>query len=486
MTVPLPERPDLGQLRNRARELQRAVRRGIPEALALLARHPVAAAGEAFSLHAAQLLLARHHGFASWARLRRHVEVIREHTWSLPGPAPDEDPAARFVRLAVLNFNDDVPARRAQARALLAGHPQLPAGDLAAAAAAADPAAVEAFLADPGAAGRRCGPYGWSPLLYLAYSRLDPPPGRDAVLATARLLLAAGADPDDGRFFDGLPTPFTVLTGIFGGGERDQPPHPYAADLARLVLGAGADPNDGQALYNRMFSAADDHLELLFEFGLGTGPGGPWHRRLGDALADPATMLRQLLFWAVTHGQDDRIRLLGAHGVDLVSPLEPPPSWGAGGTPVQLATLTGHRDTVRLLVGLGAPEPAPDPLASFLDAALAGDAATVRATPEPVLAEVRRAHPGLVVWATALHRPVAVQLLVAAGFGVNARGRGDTLARSDWETALHIAAGNDDVELVRLLLSLGADPAIRDQRFDATPADWARHFGHQAVLEFLA
>ncbi|GAA1775037.1 hypothetical protein [Luedemannella helvata] len=38
---------------------------------------------------------------------------------------------------------------------------------------------------------------------------------------------------------------------------------------------------------------------------------------------------------------------------------------------------------------------------------------------------------------------------------------------------------------VRLLLSLGADPALRDARFDATPADWARHLGHEEVLDDL-
>src|SRR3954469_9489271 len=47
--------------------------------------------------------------------------------------------------------------------------------------------------------GRRGGgPYDWPPLLYLAYSRIDPTVTADAVLDTARALLDAGADPNAG------------------------------------------------------------------------------------------------------------------------------------------------------------------------------------------------------------------------------------------------------------------------------------------------
>ncbi len=76
-----------------------------------------------------------------------------------------------------------------------------------------------------------------------------------------------------------LPTPFTVLTRVLGEGELGparQPRHPHSLALGRMLLEAGADPNDGQALYNRMFEPGNDHLELVFEFGLGTGDGGPW------------------------------------------------------------------------------------------------------------------------------------------------------------------------------------------------------------------
>jgi hypothetical protein len=38
---------------------------------------------------------------------------------------------------------------------------------------------------------------------------------------------------------------------------------------------------------------------------------------------------------------------------------------------------------------------------------------------------------------------------------------------------------------LRSLLRLGADPAIRDQRFDSTPLGWARYFGHEQLVTLL-
>jgi hypothetical protein len=41
------------------------------------------------------------------------------------------------------------------------------------------------------------------------------------------------------------------------------------------------------------------------------------------------------------------------------------------------------------------------------------------------------------------------------------------------------------LELARTLLRLGADPDIRDNRFDSTPLGWARHFGQQPLIDLL-
>ena len=227
----------------------------------------------------------------------------------------------------------------------LAADPSISRANIFTAAAAADHRAVFEFLAgDRAAANRQGGPLGWEPLLYLSYARHDAGVAEADVLTTAGLLLQSGADPNAGFLWNGLPTPFTVLTGVFGSGEQGvskQPPHPHALRLARLLLEAGADPNDGQALYNRMFAADDSHLELLFDYGLGTGDGGPWHRRLPEITDSPTQLVRAQLGWAISHGMDERIRLLAGHGVNLTDPFDQGFLAAEGQTPVDLALLSG-------------------------------------------------------------------------------------------------------------------------------------------------
>lgn len=117
------------------------------------------------------------------------------------------------------------------------------------AAALGNAAALATVLRDePSIAVTEGGPWRLPPLLYLAYSRV---PQADPV-GSAELLLDAGADPDAGFLWQGLPTPFTVLTGCFGhgeGGPGRQPAHPHGERLGRLLLGRGAEPNDAQTLY---------------------------------------------------------------------------------------------------------------------------------------------------------------------------------------------------------------------------------------------
>ena len=483
----LPQDPDLSQLRNQARELQRAVRDGDEAARARVARwHPEPPAPDAFRLTAAQLVLAREHGFASWARLRRYVQIVTAGSWDPGRPAaPDEPAADRFLRLACLTYSHDESADRTAARELLAAHPGLPADSLLVAAACADVAAVRRHLAArPASATAAGGPHRWSPLLYQAYARHDPDVGRAATLETARLLLDAGADPNDGRFWHGLPTPFTVLTGVLGYGEQRQPWHPHAIDFARLLLDAGADPNDGQALYNRMFGTSDDHLVLLFEYCLGRDTNGPWYRLLGESLELPAVMLRSLLAWAVAHDQRARVALLADRGVDIVRPFTETRS-PQRYSPAEFALVNGHRELAAELRARGAEPPRLSAAGAFVAAVLAGDAGAAGRTPATVVAAVRQRRPGLVTWAAAQGAANAVELLVRAGFDVNARGRSDIPSNMPWHTALHVAAGNGDLALARTLLELGADPNIADQHYQGTPLGWARHFGQAALVDLL-
>ena len=68
----LPDRPDLAQLRRQARELQRAAADGDEDALRRLG-----AVATRPTLAAAQLVLAREHGYPSWARLKAEIERRR-------------------------------------------------------------------------------------------------------------------------------------------------------------------------------------------------------------------------------------------------------------------------------------------------------------------------------------------------------------------------------------------------------------------------
>jgi ankyrin repeat protein len=463
--VDLPDQPSLEHLRKQAKDLRRA---------------------EGIGLSAAQLAVARRYGFASWTRLKRQVETVTRYSRFPDRIAAGADPAEEFLRLGCLTYADDQPGRWAEARRLLDLDPGIVAGNVYVAAAAADAGELRRVLAaDPGAAGREGGPYRWEPLFYLAYARHDPGVSLDAVLGSARTLLDAGADPNAGYLWHGLPTPFTVLTGVFGEGELGpvrQPRHPHSIALARLLLEAGADPNDGQALYNRMFEPGNDHLELLLEFGLGTGDGGPWRRRLGDALAEPAEMVRGELAWAIAHGLADRVRLLVSHGVDLTAPFDD------GVTVTSAAATTGHPELIGYLVEHGAPAPELTPPEAFVAAALAADRARMGlllADHPALAAQLRAERPALITWAAACGSPAAVEFLAELGFDVNARGRTDVPSDQPWQTALHKAAEDGNLALARILLRLGADPDIRDHRFDSTPLGWARYFGRPALIELL-
>lgn len=492
-TLSLPEHPSLVQLRKQARELQQGWRSGDARALKLLADHYPGADMADAPLHLAQLVLARRYGFASWPRLVEQLAVIREFSRSPAADPADADPIDVFLRHAVLRYApDDGPGRWAVARGLIEADPSIGRANIHAASASGDHRAVADFLAaDPQSANRQGGPLGWEPLLYLTYARYSPDVALGDVLTTAGLLVQFGADPNAGFLWNGLPTPFTVLTGVFGSGEQGtskQPHHPHAMMLGRLLLEGGADANDGQALYNRMFEADDSHLELLFDYGLGSGDGGPWRRRLPEITDTPVQMVRAQLGWAVSHGMAARIGLLARHGVDLTAPFDQSYLAADGKTPTALALISGRPDIAALLADLGAAPDEVDPGTRLVDALLTGDQMRadelIRAVPT-LLADIRARHPSLILRAAVAGSTAGLELLLRNGFDVNALGRQDIPVEQEWETALHFAAGEGDLDLVERLLSAGADPNLRDRRFDATPLGWAEHLDRPEVAARL-
>ena len=385
-----------------------------------------------------------------------------------------------LLRLGCLLYGGDDTHRHAEARALLRSEPELAGVTIATAAAVGDVAAARRFLnEDPGCAALTGGPFDWEPLLYLTYSRINSDDPAHDPLAVARLLLDAGADPNAGYLWEGT-YPFTALTGAFGGGEdkTNQPPHRHALALARLLLEGGADPNDSQALYNRQFDPDPSHLELLIGFGLGTGPGGPWHARLNSAHGTPAQLLEDQLVAAAFENRPDWARLALAAGAD-------PDGLGTrhplryGLTPYEAAVRRGNREVAELLAAGGATVPALDPVEELLAACMAADRATVERmlADQPILkrdAITRR--PEAILHATELRRPEAIRLLAEVGFDVNVWAR---------ITPLHQAAYDGDVEVVRTLLDVGADPTLRDPGFNAIPLGWAEHARRDEVIALL-
>ena len=98
----LPDHPDLDQLELQAQELQRAHGAGQLPAAARIAGHHPALSGSAlpeilaapFSLADAQLVIAREHGFSSWAKLRLHVDAAARWSRLTPYPGFEEALAA--------------------------------------------------------------------------------------------------------------------------------------------------------------------------------------------------------------------------------------------------------------------------------------------------------------------------------------------------------------------------------------------------------
>ena len=83
-SFPLPDDASFEQLRKQAKDLRDLAGAGVPGALGLVAaNHPQGA--HAVTLTGAQLVVARHYGFSSWARLKRHLEMIERYR-----RAPDE------------------------------------------------------------------------------------------------------------------------------------------------------------------------------------------------------------------------------------------------------------------------------------------------------------------------------------------------------------------------------------------------------------
>ncbi len=411
----------------------------------------------------AQSCVAREYGFASWADLRSFVEA---RTLSV------QDRKAALLGWLRRVYAGDISggnnrARPAVAMLLLDENPGLLGDDPYLACAIGDEGRVrQATTLDAAWANSAGGPLNLPPLVAVTHSSLLRLPGfRDRLHACAKLLLEAGADPNQavGSRWNLASTSEASeshrLSALYGASGQNHDP-----ELTRLLLEAGANPNDGESLYHSLESLAC--TRVLLEAGARTSEANAIYRVLDlDKI--------------------DVLRLLLAHGADPNEPAKGPPiaDWGSpllwairrrrspahiaalleaganasartpdGADAHTLALRFGLPDVAKVLERAGAARDA-SPDERFIAACARGDEAEARRIQSGrpdlpgALSETQlRLLPEL----AAAGCGEAVRAMVRLGWPIAIRG-------GDWSaSALNHAVFRGDAELARFLLAHGA------------------------------
>ncbi len=251
----LPERPNLEQYKKQAKDLVREHGANASEALARIGRHhprfyklpESETQGQRFTVTDAQFVIAREHGFESWPKFSKHIEMLRV----IRSIASLEDPVAAFLEVAcVPRHADHGSGTIDHADMILGRYPRVARSNVYTAAVLGDEATVRDLLSnDVKNATSKGGPYNWDALTYLCFSRylrLNQKQA-EAFVNTARVLLEAGASAQTGWFETiDQPRPRQVWeSAIYGAAGIAR-----HAGLTRLLLEFGADPNDEETPYH--------------------------------------------------------------------------------------------------------------------------------------------------------------------------------------------------------------------------------------------
>jgi len=467
----LPLRPSLDQLKKQARELLTSFRSAEPEAIRLFAElHPHKGA-PGFSLHDAQLVLARSYGQPSWPRLKEEVERL------------NSDFAERVRRFVIDAVEGDIRrARRAWQQ-----EPELARAGLWPALVLGDVDFISRAVTRDSAVVRRTdGPLaGRTPLLYVSFSRLQEDAESGARFAEcARLLLEAGADANASYE---LPSwPGSPLKSLYGAtGVNDNPA------LARQLIAHGAELNDGESIYHAAQYDHRESMEVLKEAGVSLGLHPHWKNTplyfLLGAPLPPAT--KRGVRWLLDAGCDPDVRCeendetalhvalranLEAEVVRwlLEAGADANAATNKGIVPLALAHRSGRRDLVELLGDYGARAVELSAKERFFEAALQGDAESAK--------ELLRVNEGLqfeendrltLNRAAEQGRVEAVRALLDCGFDITFKGP------HPWgSTPLHVASWQGQADVVELLLERGAPVDVQaNPPEDSLPLGWAAH-----------
>ena len=445
----LPPRPNLDQLKHQAKELQRSAQ---------------------IALHEAQTRIAREYGFASWNKLRDHVEAL-----TLEFDAAVD----AFVEAATDERSD-------RAERIVTLHPGIVNANLHTALVLGDAKAVGTRLErDPSLARKAGGPRGWEPIHYVCYTVMahDAPARAEGLAVIARRLIALGVDPNT-RF------PWlhhNVRRPVLWGASRVVRSLP----LVEALLEGGADPNDGVTL--PLAASAGDIPVLEALRARGANVDQAW-------ATDGATSLYAILNWSRTpegvrwlleHGADPNAMFaengetplhvvarawdvplaeaMVAHGADIERKR------ADGRTPYAVAELNGNRAVADWLREHGASTEL-----SEIDRLVAACSLGRREAAEALLAK----NPGLRNAITddhyiAFHQAAerndvrALEAMLACGFDPNRPDAGIG------KTVLHSAAMEGWPDAVRVLLAHGASVHVRDREFKGQPLIWAAEGSRQ-------
>jgi ankyrin repeat protein len=324
----------------------------------------------------------------------------------------------------------------------------------------------------PQAARESGGPRGWTPILYLAFTRFTHPKTIANAMGIARLLLDRGANPND--FYMAGDSHYTALTGVAGEGEQDAPRQPYAAELFDLLLERGAEPFDQQVLYDTHFSGdVLWWLDLVYEHTrdsalwrnptwpmLDMGPYGSGARFLLELAVKKRDV--PLAEWVLRHGATPN----AAPASDRRFPKR---------SLYEEALLAGLPEMAELFARYGAAvtQPVLNDRERLVQALMRGDREDVRA-----LIDGHR-DSELMFEAARRDRPDVIALLLDLGMSVD-------VADSHNTRALHHAAAANALEAATFLIEHGAEVDPRESHYDGTPIGWASHGDAIAMIDFLS